>query len=116
MEQTDQRTIHVAGVQYDNRQTIISRMTGDEKVVVRPEPTNQFDSNALAVFIQFANTKPAALGPAKLYQVGYVPRQLAARLAKHLDGKDAFGKVVEVVKPAIPGMHYGLVIAIEVDA
>lgn len=102
---------NVAGVHFDNRQMILSRLTGEEKVIIKPEPTNAFDFNALAVYIEFANTKPAALGKPTQYQVGYVPRQLAAMLAPRMNGKEVEGRIARIAKPPQPGMDYGLVIA-----
>lgn len=99
--ETDRHEINVVGVQYDNRQSIIASLDGTEKAIIRPEPTNTFDHNALAVFVK---------KDGKLLQVGYVPKQLAAHLAAHLGGQDAEGVIKRIIRPPAPGMSYGIVV------
>lgn len=79
----------VAGVTYSNadgssRQAIIDTMTIDTPVQLVPEPTNKFDPNALAVFIPGNK------------QIGYVPREFAARIAPFLDGERFIAKVTSL--------------------
>lgn len=83
----------VAGVTFDNRQAIIAKMTGKETCHIVPEPTNEYDSNALAVHVLTADG---------LRHVGYVPRDLAALLAPILRGRS-----VRVTITAITGRGGG---------
>jgi hypothetical protein len=68
----------VAGVSYDNRQSILAQLTGKEPCRVVPEPTNPHDPNALAVHVALNG---------KVEHCGYVPRALAAEVAPHLEGE-----------------------------
>lgn len=68
----------VAGVTFEGRQEKIARLQGHEPCRIEPEPDNPYDPNALKVMIASAE------GP---QHVGYVPRQLAAEIAPHLEGE-----------------------------
>lgn len=72
----------VAGVSFDNRdgssrQTYIRRVKKGDAIVLRREPENFFDANAIAVDWLDPDGTPC--------QLGYVPRNLAAVLAHVVD-------------------------------
>lgn len=46
-----------------------------ERILIRREPTNQYDSNAIRV------------DNVRSQQIGHIPRQMAAKLAKYIDNK-----------------------------
>ena len=75
------RTLHnirVAGVTYEGRQEYLSRLTGEEPVRLVPEPENQYDNNAIAVYIA---TKDG------VKHCGYIPKELAAQIAPVMDNE-----------------------------
>lgn len=74
----------VAGVTYENRQEIIAKLQGTEPVVIKPEPENPYDKNAIAVVVGFEG---------EVYHIGYVPKELAAELAPLLEEEDLIGKI-----------------------
>ncbi|KAI9748484.1 MAG: hypothetical protein M1835_001781, partial [Candelina submexicana] len=61
----------IVGVQYYD-----GHATSGEFVIVRREPTNQYDANAIRV----DNVQRA--------QIGHIPRQMAAKLAPYMDARD----------------------------
>jgi hypothetical protein len=72
----------VAGVSFDNRdgssrQTFVRRTKKGDVLVLRREPENFFDANAIAVDWLDPDGNPC--------QLGYVPRNLAAVLAHVMD-------------------------------
>jgi HIRAN domain len=85
---TQTLVFRVAGVTFDNRQATIARLRGDEPVRVVPEPTNKFDPNALAVLV--------AVAPGDVRHVGYVPRELAARIAPFLEGEAVMAEIRQI--------------------
>lgn len=70
--------VKVAGVTYNNRQKHLAKLRGDEPIRIEPEPENAYDKHALAV--------KCAVDGAVLH-LGYVPRDLAARIAPLIDGE-----------------------------
>src|SRR5882672_5355424 len=82
------RVFKVAGVTFENRQAHIAKLSGGEVCKIIPEPENAYDRNALAVHVAHGDT---------IYHVGYVPREIAALVAPHLDGESVLARVVEVV-------------------
>lgn len=80
--------IKVAGVTFEGRQAKIARLTGFEPVQLVPEPTNQYDANAIAVHVATANEG--------IVHVGYVPRELAAELAELMQGESLVGSIEEI--------------------
>jgi hypothetical protein len=74
----------VNGVTFPNedgtsRQDVLARCTKDTPCRLEPEPTNKYDPHAVKVMV--------ATEPGKVEQVGYVPRNLAAVIAPHLQGE-----------------------------
>jgi single-stranded-DNA-specific exonuclease len=68
----------VAGVSYEDRQSIIAGLRGNEPCRIVPEPENKFDPNALAVHVATDDG---------VKHVGFVPRELAAQIAPLLEGE-----------------------------
>lgn len=68
----------VVGVTFKNekynvdRQSIIRKLRGDEEVILRREPKNRFDPNAVGVFVRVDG---------KILQVGYLKAELAGIVA-----------------------------------
>lgn len=79
--------IRVAGVTYENRQEIIARLITSDPCRLEPEPENPYDANALAVKVSHDGA---------VYHVGYIPKDMAALIAPHLDGEALMVKIVEI--------------------
>lgn len=77
----------VAGVTFEGRQAYISQLVGNEPCKIVPEPTNQYDANALAVHVAFEG---------EVYHVGYIPKELAAQIAPHLEGEAVMATIDEI--------------------
>jgi hypothetical protein len=63
----------VAGVTFDGRQSVIARLSIGENILLRREPTNPYDPNAIRVESQNGQ------------QIGYLNRHLAATLVPFFD-------------------------------
>lgn len=101
----------VAGVTFEGRQEHVKNLAGGEDVQIRPEPENKYDPNALAVHVA------AGFGTA---HIGYVPRELAEKIAPLLDGEALIAKVVEInggfEKFDGTWATYGVRVAVEIPA
>lgn len=91
--------IAVAGVTFDGRQDIIKSMIGGEPAYIVPEPNNPHDANALAVQV---------VTKAGIKHAGYIPRDLAARLAPVLAGRSVRVLVKQVTGRGYTGIFQGL--------
>lgn len=78
----------VAGVTYEGRQDTIQKLQGNEPARIVPEPTNPYDPNALAVHV--------ALADGTIAHVGFIPRDLAAVIAPHLEGEAVMCRLLGV--------------------
>ncbi len=81
----------VVGVTFENRQSIIREMRVGERVILRREPHNCHDRNAIRVDRETGE------------QVGYIARHEAAGLARFFD---TYGQPVSAVVTAIVGDTY----------
>jgi hypothetical protein len=63
----------VAGVTFDGRQSVVARMCIGEEILLRREPNNPYDANAIRVECQNG------------WQIGYLNRNLAAMLVPFFD-------------------------------
>lgn len=99
----------VSGVTFDNRQSIIERCKINMPCRIVPEPDNPHDSNALAVHV--------ATAPGVVEHVGYIPRELAAKVAPYLEGEALMVKINDItggfIKPNGDRASLGLEIRIE---
>ena len=78
--------LKVVGVTFTNedgtsRQHIIKELTANDNIVIRREPTNKFDTNAIAVF----TTKG---------QVGYIGKDYSSILSPMMDAGTQFNVTV----------------------
>lgn len=83
--------IRVAGVTFEGRQDIISRMQGQEVVRIEPEPQNPYDPNALAVKVAFPPESKWGIA-----HVGYIPKDMAAIISPVLDGESLMVEIAEI--------------------
>lgn len=79
--------IRVAGATYENRQDIIARLNRTDPCRLEPEPENPYDPNAIAVKVSHDGS---------IHHVGYIPKDMAALIAPHLDGEALMVKIVEI--------------------
>lgn len=79
--------VRVVGVTFEGRQDIIKRLHGDEPCRLEPEPTNAYDPNAIAVMVAL---------PDGVQQIGYLPKDIAAIVAPHLDGENLMCHITEL--------------------
>lgn len=87
-------------------QAIIEAMAGNETLVLECDPTNVHDPNAIAVRI--------ADGPCVRTHVGYVPKEMAARLAPRIAGRTV--PVTHWIRTGGgEGMSWGLLVFFEVE-
>ena len=64
---------YVAGIMYDGRHAIVPRLALREQLRLRRQPGNPADSNAIMI-----ERRDGA-------RLGFVPRELAAQIATHMD-------------------------------
>lgn len=104
----------VAGVTFEGRQSIIEKMVGNEVVQLRPEPLNQYDQNAIAVWVAF----PPESG-LKVEHIGYLPREIAAEVSPALEGENLICQVDAITGgfTAFDGevAYLGVLLKIEID-
>lgn len=89
--------VRVAGVSFDGRQQKISLLTGNEPCRLQPEPENKFDPNAIAVLVAAEQTDPFDENAGQLiWHIGYLPKEIAAQVAPHLDGEPLLCRIAEI--------------------
>lgn len=76
----------VSGVSFEGRQAIIDKMTGREPIRLIPDPENPYDKNAIGVW--------TVLADGAKHQIGFVPRDLAAKIAPLIDGEQVMARLV----------------------
>ena len=91
-------TTKVVGVTFDGRQAVVAKLSVHEEIVLRREPTNPYDRNAIRV--ESLNGK----------QIGYINRYMAASLAPTIDaiGEAIHGTVYELSGGGCYGYSLGL--------
>jgi len=102
-------TLRVVGVTFDGRQAVVAKLTPSEPVVLKREPTNPYDRNAIMV-VRLTGE-----------QIGYIDRFTAARIAPRLDrlGGSVNGAVTRISGMSYPRgslgvqIHFGLPIEAE---
>jgi len=103
---------NVAGVMFEGRQEVLEELVGDEVVYLKPEPENQYDPNAVAVWIKYP--PEASTNDAK---IGYVPKAQASEYAAMMRVSDFTAEIEERVggfqTSAGERAAYGLVIRCE---
>ena len=88
----------VVGVTYDNRQAVVAMLRVGEKVRLKREPTNAYDSNAIRV--------ERCDGA----QIGYINRYMASNLAPTFDshGGPVKGTVSQLLGNPFAGYNLGV--------
>lgn len=88
-----------------DRQEIISKLQGKEKIYLKREPKNFKDKNAVAVMVRKTKTKN--------YKVGYLRKELAAFLADTWPKYKYVARICEIRRGDLKrGATFGLTIEI----
>lgn len=77
----------VAAVTFEGRQEYLKRLDINDPCRIVIEPTNQYDPNALAVHVAHNG---------EVWHVGFVPKEVAAELAPHLEGEAVMARIWEI--------------------
>lgn len=77
----------VRGVTYEGRQDKIAKIRGNEPVRALPEPTNQFDPNAISILVACQGV---------IMHVGYMPKEQAQIFAPRMAGEGMDGRIIRV--------------------
>lgn len=107
----------LVGVSFEGRQEIIANLSGDEELRFRREPSNEYDSNAVAVDVLISvdeeiDGKPI-IGEWK--PIGYIAKDNNSELAFALDsGKKASIQLSEITGDG-ESKHYGVNVYIEYE-
>jgi single-stranded-DNA-specific exonuclease len=94
----------VVGVTFDGRQSVIARLSIGEEILLKREPTNPYDHNAIRVECQNG------------LQIGYLNRHLAATAAPFFDvhHQSVHGNVHCMTGSLRPGYSLGVVIVFSI--
>ena len=93
--------LKVVGVTFEGRQETIKQLTKDDIITIRREPTNRFDTNAIAVW--------SGKG-----QVGYIGKDYAIILAPMMDAGTKFEVTIAELNE-YKNTHYIHILINEVD-
>ena len=85
----------VVGVTFEGRQAVVSSLVAGQELLVRREPSNPADPNAIALMTESGS------------QVGFLRRQIAAALAPRIDGGVRYLAWVSQVTGGDEGRSYG---------
>lgn len=99
-------TTRIAGVTFERRQETLASLRIDSVEIV-PEPANPYDSNALAVW--------AVTDAGERVQIGYVPRNLAAEVAPHVQGQRMIPGEIVGWQGGEDGLYIGVTISFTYD-
>ena len=90
----------VVGVTFEGRQAVVAALEVGEKIILRREPSNPYDTNAIRVE-RFSGE-----------QIGYIDRFKAASLASKFDAHGVLivGTVIQLIGGLSNGMSLGVVI------
>ena len=84
--------LKVVGVTFDGRQEVIKQLNGNDIITLRREPTNRFDTNAIAVWSEKG-------------QVGYIGKDYSSILAPMMDAGTQLEATIATVDE-YKGTHY----------
>jgi hypothetical protein len=97
------RKVRLAGVTYENRQSLLARMSIYDKLSIRRDRNNRYDRNAIGVYTS------------QNQNIGWVPKDIATYLAPIMDsGTNLSVKVLK--KIGGNGYNFGLEVIISNDA
>ena len=89
----------VAGVTFEDRQSIIKKLKYRDKVEFVREPNNSHDPNAIKVMVCPKNES-------EFVHLGYIPAELAATLCKTWDEYIYEGEILEIFKGDDSPSHF----------
>lgn len=91
--------IKLAGVTYENRQSIISNLSMSDTIYIERDYFNKYDKNAIGVFTKSGDS------------IGWIPKELASSLASQIDEGIEFSSEISRVLGG-NGFHYGIEISL----
>lgn len=77
----------VNGVTFEGRQEYLKQIRTSDPCRIVPEPDNPYDPNALAIHVSHDG---------QIWHVGFIPKELAAEIAPHLEGEALMVRILEV--------------------
>jgi hypothetical protein len=91
------KNVPVVGVIFENRQMLLMEVDEDDEVILKKEPDNPYDANAIKVL-------------AKGLHVGYLPRTMASSLVKYSEDQMK-ARITAIYKDTeISGMRIDIII------
>ena len=104
--------ITLAGTTFDNRQKTIATLHSykreDIKITLVREPNNEFDKNAIKVYAKIPN--------GKIFDIGYIPKEIAKIYAKILDKEIKITYKFDSVIGGYESKNYGVIIKLGIAA
>ena len=93
--------LKVVGVTFEGRQETIKQLSRNDIITIRREPTNRFDTNAIAVWSEKG-------------QVGYIGKDYASILSPMMDAGTKFEATIAELDE-YKGTHYIHILINEID-
>lgn len=88
----------LAGVSYEGRQQYVEKITADTPLLLKREPQNPYDANAIAVYACFDHEEQ---------KIGYIPKVMAQAIAERMDaGEFVFVQFLEKKSESYNGVDY----------
>lgn len=104
--------ITLAGTTFDNRQKAIAVLHNykreEVKITLIREPNNEFDCNAIKVYAKTPDNK--------IFDIGYIPKEIAKIYARILDKKIEVTYKFDSVIGGYESKNYGVVIKLGIAA
>lgn len=104
----------VVGVTFEGRQQVIEEMIEGQRVVLKPEPQNLYDHNAIAVYCCFPEKEGW-----RLEQIGYLPKDRAAQLVGKMPPDELICTVDEITGGFTTNVGekavYGVIVRFEME-
>lgn len=94
---------YIAGITFENRQEYIKNLKVGDKLKIVRDPSNQFDCNAIRLL------------DAKNNQLGFIPKEIAEKLAPEIDMGRCYNIIICSIKPIDYDEHLGVEILVEED-
>ena len=106
MEEITKWEFYVAGVQHHEIYKCLKDMEVGDNLLLRPEPTNRFDSNAIRIEYMLDDI---------FLMIGYVPGKISMWIAEAINrpGKTTTCKIIELNKEEKPWKQIKVVITKE---
>jgi hypothetical protein len=103
------RDVPVAGISFNDRlKNAMAFISGrDRSLLLERDPENRYDPNAIRVMGRWRG----AAGSEHEMQIGWVPREIAKKIAEQIEGAPIYGALQTMFKPdegRNPGIRFGI--------